>query len=164
MLHIYVNVCIHFYYSEGETSHPVIHSLISGGDADSANGVVPQISGGHSVTSDRVTSDGVSGDSGSSTASERKPSLLSGAGGVDAVDGGDVRVKKGKKRPLSGYDLPEITVCGLVGDLGHQDDRYMCMYICWKLLGNCMYLSVEVYKCIHTMEVDKVITTTVASS
>ena len=27
-----------------------------------------------------------------------------------------------------------------------------------------MYLSLEVYKCIHTMEVDKVLTTTVASS
>ena len=33
-----------------------------------------------------------------------------------------------------------------------------------KQLHVLKYLSVEVYKCIHAMEVDKVITTTVASS
>ena len=49
---------------------------------------------------------------------------LSSLGGVEATDGGS-KSKKGKKRPLSGYDLPEISESGWISDLEHPDDRYM---------------------------------------
>lgn len=46
-----------------------------------------------------------------------------GEGGKDMVDG-VVRKKRGKKRPLSGYYLPDtLAECDLVTDLGHEDDR-----------------------------------------
>ena len=51
-----------------------------------------------------------------------------GGGGREATDGprsGErVRGKGKRKRPPSGYELPELTaMCGLVSDLGHEDDR-----------------------------------------
>ena len=49
---------------------------------------------------------------------------LSGLGGVESTDGG-VRTKKGKKRPVSGYDLPEISESCWISDLEHPDDRYI---------------------------------------
>ena len=43
---------------------------------------------------------------------------------TDGAGGGSEKVKRKKKRPLSGYELPEVkSVSDLVGDLGHEDDR-----------------------------------------
>ena len=43
--------------------------------------------------------------------------------GVDSTDEG-VKMKKGKKRPLSGYEIPEVPVSCFISDLGHDDGRY----------------------------------------
>ena len=51
-----------------------------------------------------------------------------GGGGKEMVDG--VKEKRGKKRPLSGYYLPEsIPDCDFVTDLGHEDDRSIHTHI-----------------------------------
>ena len=48
-------------------------------------------------------------------------------GGKECVDG--VKEKKGKKRPASGYYLPEsIPECDLISDLGPEDDRSPLFY------------------------------------
>ena len=57
-----------------------------------------------------------------------------GGGGKEMVDG--VKEKRGKKRPLSGYYLPEsIPDCDFVTDLGHEDDRSIHTHIHHNLQG-----------------------------
>ena len=57
-----------------------------------------------------------------------------GGGGKEMVDG--VKEKRGKKRPLSGYYLPEsIPDCDFVTDLGHEDDRSTHTHIHHNLQG-----------------------------
>ena len=104
-----------------------------------SNGVTPQLFPGNSRHTASTTSN-TRADS-QSLASERRAadvlhlsSECEGVGGGwegggtadDLTDGrsGERVKKKKKKRPPSGYDLPEVTTCNLVSDLGHEDDRY----------------------------------------
>lgn len=74
---------------------------------------------------------------------------IGGQVGRDAPDGkgGERRKGKGSKRPLSGYELPEISsMCELLSDLGHEDDRYIH---CWKCLLSSVYTYIAASRYIH---------------